>query len=44
MPSQAQPIHVVSVDSTPAQAKGTMLGLIKASVPVLQTASQETNS
>jgi hypothetical protein len=44
MPSQAQSIHVVSVDSTPANAKGIMAGLIKASVPVLRTASQVTNS
>jgi hypothetical protein len=44
MPFQAQPIHAVTVESTPAKAKGIMVGLIKASVPVLQTASQVTNS
>jgi hypothetical protein len=44
MPSQAQPIHIVSVDSTPAKVKGIMGELIKASVPYLRTASQVTNS
>jgi hypothetical protein len=44
MPSQAQPIHIVSVDSTPAKVKGIMGELIKASVPYPRTASQVTNS
>ncbi len=44
MPSQAQPIHVVSVDSTSAQAKGIMVELIQVSVQVHRTASQVTDS
>ncbi|PMD14525.1 hypothetical protein NA56DRAFT_754739 [Hyaloscypha hepaticicola] len=36
MPSQAQPIHAVTVESTPAKAKGIMVGLIKARVPAVE--------
>jgi hypothetical protein len=29
MPSQAQPVHVITVDNTPAKAKEFLAGLIK---------------
>jgi hypothetical protein len=44
MPSQAQPIHVITVDNTPAKAKEFLAGLIKVYIPEMQDQSEMSNA
>lgn len=43
MSSQPQPIHIITVDSTPAKAWEILAGLIKVAAPRLRTLTQVTN-